>query len=229
METIFKKKQSTGKESFLNLVPEIKNQTKEFLIKMKALSQAQKINLVYSNLTKKKPNPNMDLTRKLNRILFEQKFGDKIKQTEKRLKGKKQFRWSFKQKAIFKNKKKKKKEVLVWFLRVNGEIELPKYYPLYYQDMIIIKGKPYKVDPRMFWRMGKNMVLIVKEIDRIPVSNLDYEEVKFYNRSTENDKLIIKAAMQAKMKKDERKPINKNVMIVIGIIVIAAIIYFTTK
>jgi len=229
MENIFKKRRSASDQQSLNLVAEIKNQTKEFLVKMKTLSQAQKVNLVYSNLTSKKPNPNMDLTKKLNRILFEQEFGDKIKQTEKRIKSKKQFKWSFKQKAIFRDKKKKGKEVLVWFLKVNGEIQNPKYYPLYYQDMIIIHGKPYKVDPRTFWRMGKNLVLIIKEIDRIPVSNLDYEEVKVYNRSTENDKLIIKAAMQAKMKKEEGKPINKNILIILGIIVIAAIIFFATK
>jgi len=210
-------------------VAEIKNQTKEFLVNMNTLSQAQKQNLIYSNLTGKKPDPNMDLTRKLNRILFEQKFGEKIKQTEKRLKSKKQFKWSAKCKAIFRNKKKKEKEVLVWYLRVNGEISVPRYYPLYYQDMIIIQGKPYKVDPRTFWRMGKNLVLIIKEIDRLPVSNLDYEEIKIYNRSTENDKLIIKAAMQAKMKKEESKPINKNVLIIVGIIIVAAIIFFATK
>lgn len=229
METIFKKRQSTGNEQSSNVVLEIKNLTKEFLFKMKSLSQAQKINLIYSGLTNKKPDPNMDLTRKLNRILFEQKFGNKIKQTEKKLKDKKQFKWSFKFKQVFRNRKKKIKEVLVWFLKVNGEINIPKYYPLYYQDMIIVQGTPYKVDPRTFWRMGKNLVLLIKEIDMLPVSNLDYEEVKFYNRSTENAKLIIKAAMQARMKKDEKKPVNKNVIIIIGILVVAAIIFFATK
>jgi len=228
MENVFKKRQPSVNEPSTRVVLEIKNLTKEFLTDMKGLSQAQKVNFIYSNLTGRKPDPNMDLTKKLNRILFEQKFGKKIKDTEKRLKSKKQFKWSFKIKSIFK-KKKKGKEVLVWFFGVNGEINEPRYYPLYYQDMVIVKGKPYKVDPRTFWRMGKNLVLVIKEIDRIPVSNLDYEEIKSYNRSTENDKLIIKAAMQAKMMKGETKPVNKNVMIVVGIIVIAVIIFLATK
>lgn len=208
----------------------IKNLTKEFLIDMKDISQAQKINLVYSNLTGKKPDPNLDITKKLNRILFEQKFGAKIKDTQKFMKKKKKFRFPFKWKRVMKLANKKSRQILVWYFNRKGIIEPPKLHPLYASDMVILRNKPHEVDPRAFWRLGKNQCLCIKEIDRRPISNLDYAEIKQRGDSTDSDEFIIKAAMQATMGSLKKKvAVNKAVIIILGIIAAAAIVFFMSK
>ena len=235
MENIFgKRKSTTDSGSSLNpgysmKVTEIKNLTKSFLVEMKELSQIQKINLAYSNFTGKKPDPNMDTTKKLNRILFEQRFGDKIKSTEKFLKKQKKFRLPAKIKRIMKIGTKKGRQILVWYLNAKGVIENPQLHPIYSSDMIIIRNKPHQVDPRAFWRWGKYQCLLIKEIDRRPVSNLDYDEIKRRGDSTDSDEFIIKAAMQAVIGGAKKKPVNKTVMIVIAVIALMALIYFMTQ
>lgn len=208
----------------------IKNLTKEFLIDMKGLSQAQKVNLIYSNLTGKRPDPHMTPNKKLNRILFEQKFGAKIKHTQKFMKKQKKFRFPFKWRKVIRLANKKSRQILVWYFNRKGSIEPPKLHPLYDSDMVIIKNKPHEVDPRAFWRMGKNQVLCIKEIDRRPISNLDYEEIKRRGDSTDSDEFIIKAAMQAVLGGLKKKvAINKGVLIALGIIAAIAVVFFMSR
>jgi len=208
----------------------IKNLTKKFLIDMKDLSQAQKINLVYSNLTGKKPDPNLDVTKKLNRILFEQKFGAKIKHTKEFMKKKKKFRFPFKWKRVMKLANKKSRQILVWYFNRKGIIEPPRLHPLYASDMVIIQNHPHEVDPRAFWRLGKNQCLCIKEIDRRPISNLDYAEIKLRGDSTDSDEFIIKASMQAVIGGLKKKvAMNKTVLIILGILAAAAVVFFASK
>lgn len=208
----------------------IKNLTKEFLIDMKEFSQAQKINLVYSNLTGKKPDPNLDITKKLNRILFEQKFGAKIKDTQKFMKKKRKFRFPFKWKRIMKLANKKSRQILVWYFNRKGIIESPRLHPLYASDMVILRNHPHEVDPRAFWRLGKNQCLCIKEIDRRPISNLDYAEIKARGDSTDSDEFIIKAAMQAVIGGMKKKvAVNKAVIIILGLIALGVVIFFMSK
>lgn len=208
----------------------IKNLTKEFMIDMKEISQAQKINLVYTNLTGKKPDPNLDITKKLNRILFEQKFGAKIKHTKEFMKKKKKFKFPFKWKRVMKLANKKGKQILVWYFNRKGVIEPPKLHPLYASDMIIIRNKPHEVDPRAFWRLGKNQCLCIKEIDRRPISNLDYAEIKARGDSTDSDEFIIKASMQAVVGMAKKKvAMNKTMLIILGLIAAGIIIFFMSK
>jgi len=219
-----------GKLSWQDADRSIKNLTKEFLIDMKGLSQAQKINLVYSNLTGKKPDPNLDVTKKLNRILFEQKFGAKIKHTQKFMKKKKKFRFPFKWRRVMRLANKKGKQILVWYFNRKGIIEPPKLHPLYASDMVIIRNRPHEVDPRAFWRLGKNQCLCIKEIDRRPISNLDYAEIKQRGDSTDSDEFLIKAAMQAVMGTAKKKiAVNKAVIIILGILAAAAVFFFMSK
>ena len=209
---------------------EIKNLTKEFLIEMKTLSQAQKINMIYSNLTGKKPDPGLTPTKKINRILYEQKFGAKIKHTQKFMKGKKKYRFPFKWRKVMKLANKKGKQILVWYFNRKGVIEPPKLHPLYASDMIIVRNKPHEVDPRAFWRLGKNQCLCIKEIDRRPISNLDYAEIKARGDSTDSDEFIIKAAMQAVIGGVKKKvAVNKVTLIILGLIAAGAIIFFMSR
>ena len=215
------------KEKYEKDVKEIKNLTKEFLSKMKTLNQVQKINLIYTSFVDKKPDSNFDTNRKLDRILFEQQFRKEIKHTQKFLKSKKKkFKWSTKFKSVMKKGNKKGNSILVWYLNVKGIIEPPKLYPMYSSDMIIVRNKPHQVDPRAFWRMGKYQCLLIKEIDRRPVSNLDYDEIKARGDATDSDEFIIKAAMQAMIGKPKKKPVNKNVIVIVGILAAIAIGYF---
>jgi len=210
--------------------PIIKDLGKEFLRKISNYSQARKINLIYKLLLKRKPDSILNNEQLLNRILYTIKFGKHIEHTNKFLNKKKnQFKWPAKWKSIFKNSRKKKNKILVIFLNIKGEMESPKLYPIYSSNMVIIKNRPYEVDPRSFWRVGKYSCQIIKEIDRRPVSNLDYNEIKLRGDSTDSDEFLIKAALQAIVGPSKAKEMDKKVLIIIGIIIIAAVVFFLSQ
>lgn len=202
----------------------------KFIDEAKELTQYDKINAIYTSIVGIKPNPQDNLDKKLIRIMYEQKFGKAVKETEDKLKGKKQFKWPWKWRSAMKSAKKAPPDyLLVMYLSIKGKIETPKLYPLYSGNMIIIRNKPYEVDPRAFWDMGKVKCLIIKEIDRRPVSNLDYDAIKARGDATDSDEFLIKAAMKAFTQQQAKKPMNKTVLIVVGIIIIGAIIYLASK
>jgi len=225
MENVF------SKETSGSVRPEIKDLAKKYLNDISKLSQTQKIHLIYKDFLKKKPTPNLSIDQILGRILYNIKFGKYIKDTNKFLKKKRgKFRWPFKWKRIFKSSRKKRNQILVWFLNIKGEIEPPKLYPIYSSNMVIIQNRPYEVDPRSFWRMGKYTCQIIKGIDRRPVSNLDYDEIQRRGDSTSSDELLIKAALQAFVTGGvKKKPIDKKVIVIGAIIAIAMLIYFMSK
>lgn len=210
--------------------PVIKNLAQDFLEEISGYSQPQKINLVYKYLINKKPEATLSNDQILNRVLYKIKFGKYIKHTNNFLKKKKnKFKWPAKWVSVFKASRKKRNQILVFFLNIKGEMEPPKLYPIYSSNMVIIKNSPYEVDPRSFWRFGKYTCQIIKGIDRRPVSNLDYNEIKARGDSTDSDEFLIKAALQAVVGVAHKKPMDKKVMIIIGIIVIAAIIFFVSQ
>jgi len=228
MENVFRKK---DRESISTIKKaEIKDLAKEYLKEISELSQTQKINLIYKNLIKAKPDQNLNVNQILSRILYRMKFGKYIEDTRKFLKKKKNhFRWPMKWRRVFKSSRKKRNQILVWFLNIKGEIEPPKLYPIYSSNMVIIQNRPYEVHPRSFWRMGKYTCQIIKGIDRRPVSNLDYDEIKARGDSTDSDDFLIKAALQAVIGGIKKKPMDKKVIIIIGLIAAAALIYFMSK
>ena len=210
--------------------PVIKNLAKDFLEELSGYSPTQKINLVYKYLINKKPDAVLNNDQVLNRILYKIKFGKYIKHTNNFLKKKKnKFNWPAKWKSIFKASRKKRNQILVFFLNIKGEMEAPKLYPIYSSNMVIIKNSPYEVDPRSFWRLGKYTCQIIKGIDRRPVSNLDYNEIKARGDSTDSDEFLIKAALQAIVGIQKSKPMDKKVMIIIGVIILAAIVFFISQ
>jgi len=231
MENVFSKRTARKSNDSIAvrdevMKPEIKDLAKDYLGKVSKLSQAQKISLIFKSLSKKKPDVNLNPDQILNRILYRMKFGKYIKDTEKFLKKKKKFKWPMKWKRVFKLSRKKKNQILVLFLNIKGEIEPPKLYPIYSSNMVIIQNRPYEVHPRSFWRMGKYTVQIIKGIDRRPVSNLDYDEIRRRGDSTDSDEFLIKAAMQAFVGGVKKKPMDRKVIIIIAIVAIAALVYF---
>lgn len=121
--------------------------------------------------------------------------------------------------------------VCVMYLNIKGEIEPPMILPIH-GNMVLIRNKVYEVDPRAFWilRQGGKMFkfLIIKEIDRRPVSNLDLDEIKRRGDATDSDEFLIKMALRAQQTA-ATKQVSKWVAIAIGIVVLAILVYFFAK
>jgi len=73
--------------------------------------------------------------------------------------------------------------------------------------------------------MKTHKVLIIKEIDRRPVSNLDLDEIRKRGDATDSDEFLIKAALRAQTAV-ARKPVSIWVWIIAGIIVVGLLIFF---
>jgi hypothetical protein len=164
----------------------------------------------------------------LNKLVEEKNQREKKADTKS---SKKQWKWPrpWSAKMSKSQKKQAQDQVLVFYLNIKGEIEAPILQPLYSGNMVIIRNKVYEVDPRAFWtvKIGFKLykVLLIKEIDRRPVSNLDYSEIRKRGDATDSDEFLIKAALRAQLSQTA-KSISKWVIIAIVIAVIAAIIYF---
>ena len=86
MENVLGKdsRKSTSKVDGLSIrKPEIKDLAKEYLKEISELSQNQKINLIYKNLIKGKPDQTLSVNQILSRILYRVKFGKHIEDTKK--------------------------------------------------------------------------------------------------------------------------------------------------
>lgn len=208
----------------------LKGYLEKFFEALRGLSPANKINLIYKNLVGKYPEPGMPLDKKLNRALYEIEFGKKVKDTENFLNNnKKQFRWPWKKKSEMRQSIKKPEQILVFFITITNELVGPKLYPIYGNNMIIIKNSPYELDPRAVLRFGNYKCIVIKEIDRRPVSNLDLEEIRKRGDSTSSDEFLIKAAMRSITQAPVKKEMNKMVLIIIGVIIVGALIFFFTR
>jgi len=128
------------------------------------------------------------------------------------------------------NKASKKKDfIMIWYLNIKGEIETPLVVPIYSGNMVIIRNKIHEVDPRAMWSLKLGMkthkVLIIKEIDRRPVSNLDLDEIRRRGDATDSDEFLIKAALRAQTAV-AKKPIPIWIWIILGVIVVGLLIFF---
>lgn len=145
-------------------------------------------------------------------------------QTEETTKKTKDYKFPFKWNFKFRQARKKNKveQALVFYFNKKGEIEAPKFMPIYSGNMIIWKNKPYEFDPRSAWRLktrGYPVTYCLKEIDRRPISNLDLDEIRKRGDSTESDEFLIKAALKAQTTQLK----GKMNWIIIGIVVILLI------
>lgn len=164
--------------------------------------------------------------RELLNKLVEDKNEEKKKAETKQVR--KQWKFPGAWKGKMNRASKQKEHVVVFYLNIKGELEQPMIVPLYGGNMVIIRNKVHEVDPRAFWivRVGfKNYkVLLIKEIDRRPVSNLDYSEIRKRGDATDSDEFLIKAALRAQTQQIA-KPMNRTVAFIIGALVLAVIGY----
>jgi len=207
-------------------VPILKDLFKKFVDKVNSMDSVSKINLIYTHLANKKPDPTLSHKKKLDRVLYELEFGDKIKKANKVKK--KKFKWPIKWSSIMKRSKKDKNRILILYFTQKGVI-IPMLIPIWSGNIVVIRNKPYEVDPRAFWRIGKFNCMAFKEIDRRPISNLNYNEIVRRGDSTHSDEILIKTVLRAAAKGGITKPVNKKALIVIGLLALGALIFFMSK
>lgn len=163
----------------------------------------------------------------LSKLVEEKESGKKKNETKIKKK-----RWKFPRSWVVKAKRSQKRRdaVLVFYLNIKGELEPPMVVPIYGGNMVIIRDKVYEVDPRAIWsvKTGFNKtykLLIIKEIDRRPVSNLDWDDIRARGDATDSDEFLIKAALRAQMT-TSAKQMGKGVIIVIILAVVAGVVFF---
>ena len=161
----------------------------------------------------------------LVKIREEQETGTQKKETKKE---KKKFKYPMSWKSKAGKSSKRPDTVLVFYLNIKGEIQTPMIVPIYSGNMVIIRNKIHEVDPRAMWslKLGAktHKVLIIKEIDRRPVSNLDIDEIKRRGDATDSDEFLIKAALRAQTAV-AKKPIPIWVWIVLAIAAVGLIAF----
>jgi len=164
----------------------------------------------------------------LQRLVHEKETNEK--RTESKF-GSKPWRWPWSIRMKAGQAAKKKESILVFYLNIKGEIE-PMIVPIYGGNMVIIRNKIYEVDPRAIWTFKAGFktykVKIIKEIDRRPVSNLDLDEIRKRGDATDSDEFLIKAALKAQTIQIA-KPMNKAVLIAIGIAAVALVIFLLVR
>ena len=151
-----------------------------------------------------------EVENQLNEIKRERTFEEKKK---------KGFKLPWKQRRLLKRSKKPDK-VLVFYLSQKYEVTL-RLESIVSGNLVVINNKVHVLNPKRMWRYGKWPVYIIREIDRKPVSNLDYDKVKARRDDTEADVPLIKAVLGAVQKKET--PEKRNMTIAIIIIVIVAV------
>lgn len=163
----------------------------------------------------------------LSKLVEEKDSGEKKKETSIQKKP-----WKFPRKWVSKAKKTQKRRdaVLIFYLNIKGELEPPMIVPIYGGNMVIIRNKVYEVDPRAFWnvKIGLNRtykLLILKEIDRRPVSNLDWDDIRTRGDATDSDEFLIKAALRAQMT-TAAKQVGKGAIILIILAIAGGLIFF---
>jgi len=122
-------------------------------------------------------------------------------------------------------KKADKKDgfVLVQYLNMKQQISF-KLYRIVGGDQVVIDNKVHTLNPKDMWRYKKTLTYIIREIDRKPVSNQDYDAVKQRGDDTSSDVPLIKAVLGAVQKPSPLQ--NKSIILwILGVVVAGIVIY----
>jgi hypothetical protein len=134
------------------------------------------------------------------------------------------FRFPRKVTRLLKREKKKPEYIVIQYLTLKYQIRF-LLARVVGGDIIVVNNKVHKINPKAIYRYGKKMWYIIREIDRLPVSNIDYNKVKKRGDDTESDVPLIKAVLGAIKKPNPLQ--SKNLWIIIAIAVIGFIVFFT--
>ena len=176
---------------------------------------------------KKEEKEKLGVRELLTKLVDEKENKEKRTTTKKK---KKKWRFPTKWKMQAKKSSKHRDAVLVFYLNVKGELEQPLVVPIYSGNMIIIRNKVYEVDPRAFWTIKIGFktykLLIIKEIDRRPVSNLDWDDIRRRGDATDSDEFLIKAALKAQITTTARQVSKGIIYFILAAVVIGGIVLF---
>jgi hypothetical protein len=140
--------------------------------------------------------------------------------------------WKWKWKMNQSVGKQGQDKILVFYLNIKGEIEPPKILPLYSGNIIIYKNKAYEFDPRATWLVKglKKQVkaVIIREIDRRPVSNLDWDEIKARGDATDSDEILVKMVTKAVIEK-QKVAVGKGAIVLVVLAIIGLVVFFLLK
>lgn len=168
---------------------------------------------------------------KLDRLLDSKEYEEEKKETKESEKSwKMPGKWK---RSVGKaHKKVTRGKVLVMYLSAKGEIEPPMFLPILGGNIIIYKDKAHEFDPSDFYLMSSGnkiaKILIVREIDRKPVSNKDWADVKARGDSTRDDEVLLKMLKLAMVEK-VKKAVNKSMLWLLGLAggaVVAYLLFF---
>lgn len=173
----------------------------------------------------------MSIREELNDMRDEMKYQKYREDTRKKKK-----EWSIptRWKSIYNKSTKKgsQDKVLVQYLTSKGYELPPMILPLYSGNLIIYKDKVHEFDPRALYnlRIGTKMYkkIIIREIDRKPVSNLDWAEVKARGDTTRNDEIILKMLRLAMIEK-VKKQATTWMWYILGALVLGGIAWYLLK
>ena len=138
----------------------------------------------------------------------------------------KSYKPSYKMKSLFKKSAKSVDSVLVLYLTQKYKIE-PKLCSIVSGDLVVVRNKVHRLNPRKIWRWGKYIVYIIREIDRVPVSNEDYDAVIKRRDDTNSDVPLIKAVLGAIQKPTVAKKNTIIAIIVLAVIAVILLIVFS--
>lgn len=120
--------------------------------------------------------------------------------------------------------------IVVLYLNKQGYMEPPIVTKIIDGDVIVIKQKVHFFDPKSMWlhQIGKNIhkIYIVREIDRLPVNNLDAEQIKASTRSTLNDETLFKYILSQKSDDKIPKKVPWGIIIIVGVVLIIGLGWF---
>ena len=152
------------------------------------------------------------------------------KQKKKTKKEEKQWDYPRKWRGVMKKSLKDGNRVLIFYLTKSGRLEKPKLLPIMPGEYVLVHGKPYDVHPKAFWTMGDKKqyrCLIIREIDRRPVSNMDWKKVMERGDLTDSDEILIRTVMKSILS-PKAKQMNKTLFIILGLGVLGLLIYMFT-
>jgi hypothetical protein len=98
-------------------------------------------------------------------------------------------------------------------------------------DLIVVDNKVHRLNPRDLWRDGKTLWYKIREIDRLPISNRDYDKLINQKRITVNDSVVIKAILGAVQKKESPLANKKWIiwLIILGVVAVVGYMIFFAK
>jgi len=132
-------------------------------------------------------------------------------------------------KKMKRNTEKKNNNIVVIFLTMKNTIECYQS-PITLGKIIIIKNKLFEYDSRCLFstKVGSKYYncLIVKEIDRLPINNMNTDEIKARGDSTLNDEFLLKMALRALSEEKKKMQIPLIVWILLAAAAIGLIAWF---